>query len=772
MKTKLSSILLLLSILIIAPALRAQQVTRINPSHITLWGVSLASLNTGMMVGDSNYVVQTHNAYTADTWQELTTGLPPSTTLYAVAYAGDTLHAVLAGENGALANTTDGGETWNIVPMGTTATIRNLSWNQSTLNPTLVGVGDGGLVIRSTDQGVTWKTISTPTTKQLNAVTFGTPTEGVAVGQDTTLIQTHDGGQTWSVLPFPYDFHTLYEGRAEHRLGSINFTSVAMAGADTVWVIVDTAMPEFTIIRGAAADTMDNAFNAGVSPERIENYVMYPHYGPIIYVGIDGFMETALGCPYDQMDWNSTPSDTDIYFTVFAIIGDADGNQNVTPVRTRAIAMWKQDTSLLLLQAGDDLSLYRYIHSPNSPNHNYPYPYGNIDRAAPLPRRAGHYDYLDVNVLPSGVGNMVSTGQFTARTTDYGKTWIPDTLQNLASNAALNTVYTLDDSTSLIAGWNGLLLRSDNAGTHVLQSGTQYRLHGIAFPSHDTGIVVGDDGYILRSTDRGGTWNSIPNSITSYLYSVAFVNSETGIATGDSATILRTTDAGLTWNEINYVLSGTQTTIRQVQAFPNGTFYAQAQSYLLRSVDTGKNWDIVLSPEDTLGMSFYNPQIGIIGQRTASSTGVVPDTAFVSFTTDAGADWTPVAVPLWNFNRVIFQWMNDHQVLLYGIYGWIVQLDIGSSGVTVTRIPSTTEARIFPNPTAGDFRVDYTTKASGPVQIQLWDEAGKQVGTLFSGEEAAGSHEQEFATPTDLHGSFFIRLATDGATTTSKLNIQ
>lgn len=50
------------------------------------------------------------------------------------------------------------------------------------------------------------------------------------------------------------------------------------------------------------------------------------------------------------------------------------------------------------------------------------------------------------------------------------------------------------------------------------------------------------------------------------------------------------------------------------------------------------------------------------------------------------------------------------------------------------------EAEVYPNPSRASNTLRYTTKASGPVQIDLLDKEGQLVKTVFSGERTAGSH--------------------------------
>jgi photosystem II stability/assembly factor-like uncharacterized protein len=60
----------------------------------------------------------------------------------------------------------------------------------------------------------------------------------------------------------------------------------------------------------------------------------------------------------------------------------------------------------------------------------------------------------------------------------------------------------------------------------------------------DTGIVVGDFGTILPTTDGGATWTRQSSGTTNFLSGVSLVNADTETAVGQAGTILRTTTGG------------------------------------------------------------------------------------------------------------------------------------------------------------------------------------------------------------------------------------
>lgn len=63
----------------------------------------------------------------------------------------------------------------------------------------IIGVGLRGLIIMSKDHGKSWHQIASPVSSDLVAVYFSDAMHGWAVGQDSVLLKTKDGGKSWSV---------------------------------------------------------------------------------------------------------------------------------------------------------------------------------------------------------------------------------------------------------------------------------------------------------------------------------------------------------------------------------------------------------------------------------------------------------------------------------------------------------------------------------------------------------------------------------------------
>jgi len=86
-----------------------------------------------------------------------------------------------------------------IVPLAATSLLLDLA----IAGDRLVAVGERGHVLLSDDQGATWRQAkAVPTRVMLTAVFFVDSEYGWAVGHDETILNTVDGGETWSRTHF------------------------------------------------------------------------------------------------------------------------------------------------------------------------------------------------------------------------------------------------------------------------------------------------------------------------------------------------------------------------------------------------------------------------------------------------------------------------------------------------------------------------------------------------------------------------------------------
>ncbi len=126
----------------------------------------------------------------------------------------------VAGDGGVVRRTGNGGTTWvtrepgvGVAWLGVAASGASLAWL----------VGEQGMVARTSDSGVTWQTAA-PGSGRLYAVRFVSATVGWIAGQDGQILSTNDGGATWTPRSSGVTVH---------------LRALAFANATTGWAVGD-----------------------------------------------------------------------------------------------------------------------------------------------------------------------------------------------------------------------------------------------------------------------------------------------------------------------------------------------------------------------------------------------------------------------------------------------------------------------------------------------------------------------------------------------------
>ena len=128
----------------------------------------------------------------AQVWTPIT-GLPSSAALKSVKFI-DISTGWVAGENGTILKTINGGSTWSLQSSGTTNTLRSIFFIDANNG---WACGDLGTIIATNNGGTTWSPQSSPYTSQYNAIRFVNTTTGWLVGNGSVLLKTINGGTNW-----------------------------------------------------------------------------------------------------------------------------------------------------------------------------------------------------------------------------------------------------------------------------------------------------------------------------------------------------------------------------------------------------------------------------------------------------------------------------------------------------------------------------------------------------------------------------------------------
>ncbi|HNE46606.1 MAG TPA: YCF48-related protein [Chitinophagales bacterium] len=156
-------------------------------------------------------------------------------------------------------------------------------------------------------------------------------------------------------------------------------------------------------------------------------------------------------------------------------------------------------------------------------------------------------------------------------------------------------------------------------------------LNEVYFTSATTGVIVGDEGQFLQSTDGGRTWLQVAEAPIDINYNViSFPTTSIGYVSGDGA-LLKTVDGGVTWNLIFEGYHFIYT------CFPTATIgYAIDGNYVYKSTDGGETWNDIYA-YSSCGIA----QARAIYFYTASSGYLVDESwSYVATSTSGGNSFT------------------------------------------------------------------------------------------------------------------------------------
>ena len=240
-------------------------------------------------------------------------------------------------------------------------------------------------------------------------------------------------------------------------------------------------------------------------------------------------------------------------------------------------------------------------------------------------------------------GWAVSSGRIYV-TKDAGRRWN----RQFRATERLSSIAFADEEIGLVAAANGTIYRTTNGGVpgvdpesqgekevftyFEVESGTNASLTDVYFEDRSRAWVAGEDGTVLWSEDAGETWQSANTGTNVALRAISIApDGVSGVAVGDSGTVLMTSDGGETWRNVEAGADGTLADVEFAGA--STVWVVGANGTVLQSRDSGANWTSmdVGAPGDAnlQDVTFDGAAGAIIGEG-----------GFIATTGDSGATWT------------------------------------------------------------------------------------------------------------------------------------
>ncbi|MHA2091200.1 MAG: ABC transporter permease subunit [Candidatus Kariarchaeaceae archaeon] len=186
---------------------------------------STTQKTTAFIAGENGEIWKTNDGGTI--WENKVLGT--SSDFYGIDFMNET-HGLIVGENGQIYGTSNGGQTWEQreAPESVTSTLRDVLYI-SDIRAFIVG--DNGVFLKSTDNvnpivGWDWDKMSSNTAIHLTAITYQSINKLWVSGFNGTILQTKDGGHSFIEQKIPPEFYfqdiygiTIFNGKYGWSVG-------------------------------------------------------------------------------------------------------------------------------------------------------------------------------------------------------------------------------------------------------------------------------------------------------------------------------------------------------------------------------------------------------------------------------------------------------------------------------------------------------------------------------------------------------------------------
>lgn len=455
------------------------------------------------------------------------------TDLSAVHYIGSTGYVV--GDKGTLLRTLDG-NTWSISSTGINEDLKEIYFSSS----------NNGIIITknvnlytTTNAGITWTLVSGSGLEldEINELTFGSSTNGIAVGRkgvNGAVYKTTNGGLTW-----------------------VPANSFVTANLKTVHILPDNK----TVYASGASGTMIKSTNAGL--DWIEmNSNLTVNTKEIFFavdkigcaLGDDGILyKTTSG----GHEWTAvkSPNAGDVYVDI-QFIGPATGyalsKKGEVLITNSTGASW---TPIYTLSTGGvnmtviffESETLGYVAGESGKLHKITKNIYNVYNAVPVSTGMTVQNFASLH-FKGATGSAILSNGIIMKSSNGGLNW-----SNVSPTAYIYNSFSYtspDIATAVSVG--GKTAYTTNAGLSWT-NGSDLPASGIAITTNSSGnaIVVGSGGNIFSSMDYGTSWSNNTQKIKPLVIRGGFMkNSSTAYIAGYGGSAYKSTDGGLNWKVI------------------------------------------------------------------------------------------------------------------------------------------------------------------------------------------------------------------------------
>ncbi len=303
------------------------------------------------------------------------------------------------------------------------------------------------------------------------------------------------------------------------------------------------------------------------------------------------------------------------------------------------------------------------------------------------------------------------------KSADSGASW---SIKSLDTFEDINDIFILSGTITYACGNNGTLFFSSDLGENwaSINTGSKANFNKVLFFEVSTrkettykGLLACDNGVVLTCIGLTGTWSAAATTTTENLNTLSF-SSNYVLAGGNSGAMMKSTDYGVTWS------SSTTGTTEDIYGMtfidPSTAIAVGSGGIILRTTDKGDSWSGVTSPVTShlTSVDFGSWGLGIAAGVNGASV----------YSTDGGLSWVESEI-----------------ILPQTIETKTIQPLVKSTAKEEIEL-----LQNYPNPFNPSTIISYSIPFDAQVSVKIYDMLGKEVRTLVSSPQNAGTYSVSF----------------------------
>jgi photosystem II stability/assembly factor-like uncharacterized protein len=435
-----------------------------------------------------------------------------------------------------LVKTADEGDNWEVLNTPASYPYKSFYFRNNT---GWLGTGQGKL-FKSIDGGNNWNEIySSP--GNFTKIYFYDDLKGWAIVDNNHIFETNDGGVSWD-QQFAGSNDSLYSFFFIDSLTGWCGRNLKTTDGGESWQIIQTNL--------SSSPLEINFLNSNLGFCRIMvQFSPGGYYYPQLFRTSNGGLNwTWVDLGFDQEEnWvkKIMPIDTNFIY-VTASLYELDRFKKSTD---------GGNTWTTVFDASEYFRVYTSILTPDTTifyTEDWPFKKFIFRRRAAednfyMSNRTDGTSFWDI--LPLNNDTVIAAGESGKiyKTTNHGLTW------DRKSSPETGLIRKLLLKNNEIWAAGSIIMKSTDLGENweIVYSNPDFTFNDICFPNDQIGVASCPDGFIVRTTDGGSTWNQMQLG-NDNMYKIFFYRA-TGWIAAYNSNGYRTTDYGSNWTQIPYI---------------------------------------------------------------------------------------------------------------------------------------------------------------------------------------------------------------------------